>query len=95
MIAKRVKISLQLPKTITLEQANAKLTLAYQAYFKARPEFPKWRQEFQVGLIEAVAEDTGQTAKQIKAQMKREKHQRVMGNNVKCIQYKDARNPIL
>ena len=41
MITKRVKISLQLPKTITLEQANAKLTLGYQAYFKVKPEFPK------------------------------------------------------
>ena len=72
MIAKRVKISLQVPKTITLEQAIAKLTLAYQAYFKARPEFPTWRQEFQVGLIKAVAEDAGRTVKQIKARMKRE-----------------------
>ena len=73
---------------MTLEQANAKLTLAYRAYFKARPEFPKWREEFQIGLIEAVAEDTGRTAKQIKAIMEREKHQRVMGNNAKYIRKK-------
>ena len=53
-----------------LEQADAKLTIAYRAYFKARPEFPQWREEFQIGLIEAVAEDTGRTAKQIKARMK-------------------------
>ena len=95
LIAKRDKISLQLPKTITLEQANAKLTLVYQAYFKARPEFPKWRQEFQIGLIKAVAEDTGRTVKQIKARIKRVKHQRVMGNNAKCIRQKNTCDPIL
>ena len=46
--------------------------IAYRAYFKARPEFPQWEEDFKVGLIEAVAEDTGKTAKQVKAQMKRE-----------------------
>ena len=40
LIAKKIKISLQLPKTMTLEQADAKLTMAYRAYFKAQPEFP-------------------------------------------------------
>ena len=73
---------------MTLEQANAKLTLVYQAYFKARPEIPKWREEFQIGLIEAVAEDTGRTVEKIKARMKREKHQCVMGNNDKCVHQK-------
>ena len=43
------------------------LTMAYRTYFKAQPEFPQWREDFQIRLIEAVAEDTGQTAKQIKA----------------------------
>ena len=95
VIAKRVKISLQFPKTLTITQAGAKLTMAYQAYFKARLEFPKWREEFQVGLIEAVAKDTGKTAQQVKERMKREKHQRVMGNNYKCIQQKNVRDPIL
>ena len=79
LIAKRVKISLQPPKTMMLEQANTKLTMVYRAYFKVRPEFPQWREEFQIRLIEAVTEDTGRMAKQIKARMKREKHQRVMG----------------
>ena len=64
---------LQLPKNIILEQADAKLTMAYKAYFKARPEFPQ-QKEFQIRLIEAVAEDTGQTAEQIKAQMKQTKN---------------------
>ena len=85
LLAKRVKILLQLPKTMTLEQADAKLAMAYRAYFKTQPEFSQWRQEFQIGLIEAVAEDTGQTAKQIKVQMKQEKHLRVMRNNAECI----------
>ena len=52
---------------MTLEQADAKLMMAYQAYFKARPEFHQWREEFQIGLIEVVAEDTGKTANQVKA----------------------------
>ena len=95
LIAKRVDISLKLPKSMTLEQADEKLTLAYRAYFKAKPEFPTWREEFQIGLIEAIAEDTGTTVKQIKARMKREKHQRVMGNNAKCIRQKNASDPIL
>ena len=81
-----MKISLQFPKTLTIAQAGAKLTLAYRAYFKAQPEFPKWREEFQVGLIEAVANDTGKTTQQVKDRMKRENHQRVMGNNSKRIQ---------
>ena len=49
---------------MTLEQAGTKLTMAYRAYFKAQPEFPQWREEFQKGLIEAVAENTRQPAKQ-------------------------------
>ena len=56
---------------MTIAQADTKLAMAYRAYFKARPEFPKWREEFQIRLIEAVAEDTVKTAKQIKVQMKR------------------------
>ena len=32
---------------------------------------------------------------QIKARMKREKHQRAMGNNAKCIRHKNTRDPIL
>ena len=95
LIAKKVKILLQLPEIMTLEQEDAKLTTVYRVYFKARPEFPQWREEFQIGLIEVVGEDTRQTAKQIKAQMRREKHQQVMGNNTKCIQKKNVRNPIL
>ena len=80
---------------MTLEQANAKLTMVYRAYFKARPEFEQWREEFQIGLIEAVAEDTVRTLKQIKVRMKREKYQRVMENNSKCIRQKNARDSIL
>ena len=95
VIAERVKISLQSTRTLTIAQAGAKLTMAYQAYFKARPEFPKWREEFQVGLIEVVANDTGKTAQQVKDRMKREKHQRIMGNNSKCIRQKNVRDLIL
>ena len=68
---------------MTLEQADAKLTIADRVYFNSQPEFPQWREEFQIGLIEAVPEDTAKTAKQVKAQMNREKYQRVMGNNSK------------
>ena len=73
LIAKRVKISLQLPPKKTLKQADAKITMAYRAYFKAQLEFPQRREEFQVGLIEVVAEDTEKTAKQVKARMKKRK----------------------
>ena len=55
----------------------------------------QWREEFQIGSIEAIAEDTGMIVKQIKAQMKREKHQRVMGNNSKWIRQKNVQDPIL
>ena len=41
LIAKRVKILLHLQKIMTLEQLDAKLTMAYRAYFKAQPEFPQ------------------------------------------------------
>ena len=80
---------------MTIAQAGAKLSLAYRAYYKARPMFPKWREEFQVGLIEAVAKDTGRTVQQVKDRLQREKHQRVMGNNSKCIRQKNIRDPIL
>ena len=39
-LAKQVQILLQLPKTMTLEQDEAKLTMVYRAYFKAQPGFP-------------------------------------------------------
>ena len=80
---------------MTIAQAGAKLTLVYQAYFKAQLEFPKWREEFQIGLIVAVVNDTGRTAQQVKDQMKREKHQRVMVNNSKCIRQKNVRDSSL
>ena len=58
-------------------------------------EFSKWRGDFQVGLIEAVASDTGKTAKQENDRMKQEKHQHVNKNNFKCITQKNLRDPIL
>ena len=45
-IAKRVKISLCLPKTLRIAQAGAKLTMGDQAYFKARPDFPNREKSF-------------------------------------------------
>ena len=72
MIAKRLKFSLNDSKTILIEQANAKLTKAYQSYFKARPTFPSLREEFQLGLIKALANDKVRSVAQVEAQMKRE-----------------------
>ena len=46
LMAKIVKILLQLPKNMTLEQADAKLTVAYRAYFKSQPGFRQQREEF-------------------------------------------------
>ena len=40
LLVKRVQILLKTLKTMTLEQTNVKLTMAYRIYFKARPEFP-------------------------------------------------------
>ena len=54
---------------MTFEQADAKLMMAYRAYFKARPELPPWREQFQIGLIEALAEYKGQTVTQIKVRI--------------------------
>ena len=41
LIAKRVQILLQTQRSMTLQNTNAKLTMAYRAYFKALPNFPQ------------------------------------------------------
>ena len=68
-----------MPKRLTLEQANVKLTKAYQAYFKARPTFSLWRDEFQRRLIKALTIDKDRTIAQIEAQIQQENHQKDMG----------------
>ena len=62
VIVKRLKFSLNNSKPLSVKQANAKLTKAYQSYFKASPTFPLLREEFQLGLIEAVANDKDRSA---------------------------------
>ena len=46
---------------MALEHADTKLTMDYRVYFKGRPEFLSWKEEFRIGLIEAKSEDKGQT----------------------------------
>ena len=82
-------------KPVSVKQANAKLTKAFQAYFKARPTFPLQREEFQLGLIEALAKDKDRSVAQVEVQMKRENDQKIMGRNTKCIHHRNLRDPVV
>ena len=43
-LAKCLKFSLQIPKRLTYETVQRKLTMAYKTYFYARPNLSKWRE---------------------------------------------------
>lgn len=64
---KQLKIPITTQKRMTEETAKHKLKTAYQAYFHARPNLPKWREEFQVGLVQALASDWDKSPKVILA----------------------------
>ena len=70
-LAKRLIISLNTPRDMSLEQTEGMLAMVYQVYFKAGPNLPKWREKFQLGLVHALAEDKEKSPAIIKAQMKR------------------------
>ena len=95
VLAKWLKFSLDTPKQLILEQAKTKLTNSYQAYFKARQTFPPWREEFQMGLIKALAKDKDRPIAQTEAQMKRENHQQIIGRQAKFICQKNRCDPIV
>ena len=95
VLAKRLKLSLDAPKQFTLEQANAKLTKSYQVYFKARPNFPPWREKIQMGLIKTLAKDRGRPIAQIEAQMKRGNCQYITDRQAKRIWQKNYQDPII
>ena len=84
-LAEQVKIPLTTPKRMVEETVKHNLTTAYQAYFHARPNLPKWREEFQVGLVQVLASKRDKLPKVIMARMKRETHQRIMGKNSRSI----------
>ena len=64
---------------MTQENVHHKILLAFMAYNLAKPNLTKWREEFQVSLVNALASEKDQSPKAIIAQMKREKHQKVLG----------------
>ena len=59
------------------ETVKRKLTTPYRGYFHTRPNLSKWRDEFYVGLVQALASDWDKSPKVIIDQMKRE------NNNIK------------
>ena len=77
-LAKRLGLEKAAPKSLTLEQANRKLSQAYSSYYKIQQSLPSKRFEFQRGLIEA---DKDKPIKLIPAQIKRERHQQICGKN--------------
>lgn len=71
-LAKRLQFSLKTPKRMSYETVQRKLTAPYKAYNLAKPNLPKWREEFQVGLVQALASEKDRSTKLITSQMKRE-----------------------
>ena len=81
VLVKRFKIPLNTSKQMTEETVQHKLTTALQVFFQPRPDLPKWREEFQVGLVQTLVSDQDKSPIVIMAQMKGEKHQRTVGKN--------------
>ena len=78
--AKRLNHSLKHPMSMTQTNVQHKILSAYKAYNLAKPKLPKWREEFQVSLVNALASAAkDQSPKVTIAQMKREKHQKLLG----------------
>ena len=61
---------------MTQENVQHKILSAYKDYNLAKPNLLKWREEFQVSLVNALASEKDQSPKAIIAKMKREKHQK-------------------
>ena len=73
-LAKCLKFPLKTPKRMSYETVQRKLTSAYKAYNLAKPNLPKWKKEFQVSLVPALASEKDRSAKLIISQTKRGKH---------------------
>ena len=91
--AKRLNLSLKHPMSMTHENFHHRISLAYKAYNLAKPNLPKWREEFQVSLVDALVSEKDQSPKEIIAQMKRKKHQKVLGIKSRIIRQKNKKRP--
>ena len=98
MLLKQAKhLNLSLKHLTNMTQANVqnKISSAYKDYNLAKPKLPKWREEFQVSLVNALASAKDKSPKVIIAQMKREKHQKLLGIKSRIIRQKHKNDPIL
>ena len=94
-LAKRLNFSLKNPMRMTQETVQHKLSAAYRDYNLEKPDLPKWREVFQVSLVNALVSAKDKSPKAIIAQMKREKHQKVMGIKSRIIQQKNKNDLIM
>ena len=93
--AKRLNLSLKHLTNMTQANVQNKISSAYKAYNLAKPKLPKWREEFQVSLVNALASAKDKSPKVIIAQMKRKKHQKLLGIKSRIIRQKHKNDPIL
>ena len=93
--AKRLNLSLKHLTNMTQANVQNKISSAYKAYNLAKSKLPKWREEFQVSLVNALASVKDKSPKVIIAQMKREKHQKLLGIKSRIIRQKHKNDPIL
>ena len=94
-MAKRLNFPLKYPMRMTQENIQHKFLSAYKDYNLAKPDLPKWKEEFQVSLVNALASAKHKSPKAIIAQMKHEKHQKVLGIKSRIIRQKNKNDPIL
>ena len=94
-LAKCLQFSFKTPLKMTSESVQYKLSSAYKEYNLANQNFPKWREEFQVNLEQALASEKDKSPEAIIAQMKRKKHQKIFGTKYRTIRQKNKNDPIL
>ena len=80
---------------MSYETVQHKLPAAYEVYNLAEPNLPKWREDFQVSFVQALASEKERSAKPIISQMKRGKYLKYLGPKSRNIQQKNKIDPIL
>ena len=94
-LAKKTDIILPIAYTYNLEECKSWLSTAYKEYYKQKPNFEKWRNEFNESKIDALAKEEKTTADKIRCRIKREQKAREMGSKARSIRAKGIKDPVL
>ena len=94
-LAKRINVPWILASITSLTDCKNKLKEAYKEYHRQKPNFPKWRNEFNKSLIDALAKEKNVAKEKIHRRIKRERKAREMGKRARMIRGKNIKLPVM